>query len=80
MDDGFTLSARPSPIGLVPKLEALDLSGLAMSAEQARLLLKVDSAAWKEEVERSAQFLYKLGDTLRAAVRREHEALLARLS
>jgi phosphoenolpyruvate carboxykinase (GTP) len=71
--------ARPSPIGLVPEDGALDLSGLAVTSEQARLLLEVDVGAWKEEVERNSRFLDTFGDRLPQAVRREHEALSRRL-
>jgi phosphoenolpyruvate carboxykinase (GTP) len=73
-------TARSTPIGAVPEAEALDFSGLAMSGEQAQLLLEVDPAAWREEAARNGEFLEKFGERLPEEIRREHEALLHRLA
>ena len=40
-------NAIETPIGLVPKEEALNTSGLDLSADVLRDLLSVDKSAWK---------------------------------
>ena len=71
--------ARPTPIGYVPTLEAMDLRGLDVSPERFEQLVAVDPGAWIEEAEHNGAFLDRFGDRLPGALKREHEGLLARL-
>jgi phosphoenolpyruvate carboxykinase (GTP) len=71
--------ARNTPIGYVPTHDAIDLRGLDVSPERFEQLVAVDPKAWLEEAARNGSFLEVFGDRLPRALRRQHEALLARL-
>jgi phosphoenolpyruvate carboxykinase (GTP) len=71
--------AQATPIGFVPKYDAMDLRGLDIGPERFEELVAVESAAWIEEAERNGTFLEKFGERLPQALAREHEALLDRL-
>jgi len=73
-------AAVKTPIGYLPTETGLDLSGLDISKEDIRDLLKVDIAGWKKEAA-DIEANYKLfGDHLPAALARELKALQERLS
>jgi phosphoenolpyruvate carboxykinase (GTP) len=74
-----TAKAQKTPIGNVPLPEALDLTGLKLSAEQARELLTVDVAGWKNEIADVATNYQKFGKHLPPALHAQLEGLRQRL-
>lgn len=72
-------SARETPIGYLPKVNSIDLTGLDLSCEAMEELLSVDNGAWKQEWKMQEEFFQKFGDDLPAEIREEHQALGRRL-
>jgi len=72
--------ATRTPIGNLPTVEALDLSGLTLPPEDLRSLLAVDVEGWKHEAENLSAFYDEFGDRLPEALRRQLAALKARLA
>ncbi len=70
---------RTTAIGDVPTWDAMDMRGLDVGPNRFEQLVAVDPNAWAEEAERSGRFLNKFGDRLPPALRREHDAFVARL-
>jgi phosphoenolpyruvate carboxykinase (GTP) len=60
--------AHKTPIGNLPAPDALDLSGLNLSASNLQQLLAVDTAGWKEEIEDVAANYAKFGGKLPKAL------------
>jgi phosphoenolpyruvate carboxykinase (GTP) len=71
--------AVETPIGYVPRRDAIDRDGLDLDDATMEALLRVDRAEWRGDVERSTTFLAKFADRLPAGIRDEHEALARRL-
>ena len=71
--------ATDTPVGRVPTREALDLSGLDLSAADLSTLLDVDAAVWAEEAALIPAFYDKFGDRLPRALWDQHAALTARV-
>ena len=67
-----------TPIGLVPSVEALDLSGVDVTPEQMRALLTVDGDEWREEIPLIREFFDEFGDKLPAELRDALNGLAAR--
>ena len=57
-------AATASPLGMLPTDDALDLTGLELAAEDVRLLLSVDPAVWREEVQLIGQHYARFGNHL----------------
>ncbi|HEY5656309.1 MAG TPA: phosphoenolpyruvate carboxykinase (GTP) [Myxococcota bacterium] len=74
-----TAKAVETPIGNLPDLESLDLTGLDVDAEDLRELLSVDLERWTAEVESIREFYAKFGDRLPQALRDELGDLQQRL-
>jgi phosphoenolpyruvate carboxykinase (GTP) len=72
-------SAIQTPIGHIPRQDALDLSGLDISPERVSKLLAVDAAAWRDEAKRSIEFLGTFGPRLPPALIAEHRSLVDRI-
>ena len=66
-------------IGIVPRAEELDLSGLQLSPEALETLFEVDKAAWKLEAESIRAHYATFGEHLPFELRGELESLEARL-
>jgi phosphoenolpyruvate carboxykinase (GTP) len=71
--------ATETPIGSVPTTEALDTEGLALSDASIAALLRVDEAAWRDELPDIEAHYRTFGDRLPAALRDELEVLARRL-
>jgi phosphoenolpyruvate carboxykinase (GTP) len=71
--------ARETPLGLVPEESALDWDGLALSAEDRRLLLAVDRGEWADEVPEIRAFFERFGARLPGELERSLSALEAEL-
>ena len=67
--------AVESPIGLLPKEDAIDTTDLDITADQLKELLSVDKAVWMEDVENQKEYFKQFGDRLPAAIKRELENL-----
>ncbi len=74
-----TAEAHDTPIGRVPTVESLDVSGLNLTDHQLFLLLTVDRSVWKEEASLIPAAYEKFGDRLPQALWDEHDALIERL-
>lgn len=72
-------NASTTPIGYVPKENALDLSGLNISKETLKELTAIDVEGWKGEAEGLKQYFALFGDRLPQGVTQELLALGKRL-
>ena len=71
--------AQETPIGYVPTLDALDMTGLDLAPGVMEELLKVDNDAWKAEAADIELFFDSLGSRMPWELRNELEALRHRL-
>jgi phosphoenolpyruvate carboxykinase (GTP) len=69
-----------TPLGLLPPVSDLDLSGLEISDEAMEELLSVDDDAVREQLPQIEQHLAKFGDSLPEEIRNQFEALKSRLA
>ena len=77
--EGKDLAVK-TPIGLMPRPGALDVSGLDLDAARISELLAVDHAGWRAEADSISAFYQKLGDRLPAELTGELDALYGRLA
>ncbi len=68
-----------TPIGYVPTPQALDTSGLGLSEDDLRAVLRVDVDEWKAEIPQVQEWFEKFGDKLPGVLWAELDALKARL-
>jgi phosphoenolpyruvate carboxykinase (GTP) len=73
-------AAQDTPIGRVPTPDALDTSGLDMSADELAEALTVDVAEWRAEIPLIEEWFDKIGSALPSSLRDELEALKLRLA
>jgi phosphoenolpyruvate carboxykinase (GTP) len=59
-----TVQARATPVGLLPKIADLDLSGLNIPKEDIEKLFEVDLSKWRGELEDVRKFLGQFGARL----------------
>jgi phosphoenolpyruvate carboxykinase (GTP) len=71
--------AQETPIGYVPELTSLDLSGLNIDASILKELLKVEPEEWLAEVTRYREFFSTLGNKLPAGIKKQVDDLEARI-
>ncbi len=69
------VGAVETPIGLMPREEDLDLTGLAVPAADLRELLRVDPSAWKAEAADIERHFGQFGDRLPARLRKQLDDL-----
>jgi phosphoenolpyruvate carboxykinase (GTP) len=74
-----TAAAEETPIGHVPTADALDISGLDMTADQVRQALAVDKDEWQAEIPQITEWFEKFGDKLPTTMWDELEILKSRL-
>ncbi|HET6292468.1 MAG TPA: phosphoenolpyruvate carboxykinase domain-containing protein, partial [Kribbella sp.] len=72
-------AAVETPIGRVPTVDSLDVSGLDLSVEALQVALSVDDEEWKAEIPLIEEWFAKLGDKVPAALKVELDDLKARL-
>ena len=58
------VGSNPTPLGLIPKIEDFDLSGLNISKERMEKLFEVNLPEWKTELESVKSFLRQFDDRL----------------
>jgi len=71
--------AQKTPIGYVPDYTDLDLQGLNVTRENVKELLRVDTAAWKQEIPKMEKFFAQFGDRLPKRLQNQFEQLSKRL-
>jgi phosphoenolpyruvate carboxykinase (GTP) len=74
------VEADETPVGLVPRKEDVNVSGLDISDEALTEVLSVDVGALRDELPQVKEHLAKFGDDLPSEVRSQLEALEQRLS
>jgi len=74
-----SVGARETPIGLLPKDGALDLTGLDVSPENMEELLRVDIEAWRSEIPSLEEHFSQFGERLPEGMKRQLEDLKKRL-
>ena len=74
-----TSAAVETPIGYVPALGALDVSGLDLSPADLDAVTSVDLEEWRSELPQIEEWFAKIGDRLPTGMRDELEALRLRL-
>jgi len=72
--------AEKTPIGFVPTIDGIDVSGLGISKENMAELLKVDSNDWKNELSTIKEHYQQFGNRLPPALWDELSGLETRLS
>ncbi|HEY0694893.1 MAG TPA: phosphoenolpyruvate carboxykinase domain-containing protein, partial [Kribbella sp.] len=72
-------AAVETPIGHVPTLDSIDVTGLELSKEALQTALAVDDDEWKAEIPLIEEWFTKLGDKVPTALREELDGLKARL-
>jgi phosphoenolpyruvate carboxykinase (GTP) len=72
-------SSTATPIGMVPKAEALNTEGLELSNEKLAQLLAVDNDTWSHEAGEIAGFFDSFGDKMPEELRLELQNLETRL-
>jgi len=75
-DKGETVE---TPLGLLPRVEDLNLDGVDVTPEQMELLLSVDNDAVAAQLPQLEEHLAKFGDSLPDEIRNQFDALKARL-
>ncbi|MBN2354449.1 MAG: phosphoenolpyruvate carboxykinase (GTP) [Spirochaetales bacterium] len=73
-------AAEQTPLGLMPPAGALDLSGLDVDARTMEELLRVDTAAWRNDLPGIEAHLARFGTRLPERIRRQFESLRERLA
>jgi len=73
------LDAQDSPIGLLPKIEDLNLAGLDLDPATLKALLEVDESGWAGEYRAIGEFLDTFGDRLPDQLRDLNSSLLDNL-
>lgn len=73
-------NAIKTPIGYLPKENALDIAGLDISNETMQQLISVDLEAWKMEAQEMRDYFEHFGNRLPIGLKEELNALESRLS
>ncbi|MCL4131788.1 UNVERIFIED_CONTAM: hypothetical protein GTU68_030685 [Idotea baltica] len=70
-----SIQANESPLGLLPKVEDLNLEGLSLSKNEMDELLNVDKDEWVSELKLQIEFLNMFGDKLPPKLKEEYQKL-----
>ncbi|OGS32618.1 MAG: phosphoenolpyruvate carboxykinase [Elusimicrobia bacterium RIFOXYC2_FULL_34_12] len=73
------ISAKNTPIGLIPNLDDLDTNGLNIDKKNLEKLFDIDVQKWQEEAENTKSFLEQFGDRMPKEIFDELAALKNRL-
>jgi phosphoenolpyruvate carboxykinase (GTP) len=74
------VQARETPVGLMPYVEDLDMTGLTLPPGTMEKLFELDKAEWAQEVAEIETFYAQLGDRLPQALRKRLEELKANMA
>ena len=72
--------AVETPVGLVPRPEDIDTTGLEMADDDVVKALKVDVEDWRKELPMIEEWFAKIGDRLPAQLHAELDGLKERLA
>lgn len=75
-----TAAAVSTPIGNLPAMDAIDLSGLNLPPDHMRQLLEVDRDAWSLEADNIEEYYKTLGERLPPALSEQLQKLRQRLA
>ena len=64
------VSARQTPVGLMPRVEDLDMEGLSLPAGVMDKLFELDKGEWQKEVREIETFYAQFGDRLPAPLKK----------
>jgi phosphoenolpyruvate carboxykinase (GTP) len=56
------VSGRPTPVGIVPEKDELDLDDISIAPQELETLLTIDTLRWKEEMEHREEHLSQFAD------------------
>jgi phosphoenolpyruvate carboxykinase (GTP) len=73
------VDAIETPIGLLPRKQDLDTSGLHMDPSALETLLSIDAGAWRQEVDAIGKYLDEFGSRVPQQLREELKAVARRL-
>jgi len=73
-------AAQETPVGYVPTVADLDLSGLDVSKEDIEAALRFDADEWRAEIPMIEEWFDKIGPKLPSLLRAELDALRTRLA
>lgn len=73
------VGARETPVGILPRLEDFDFSGLDISKENVERLFSIDRDEWEKEIADGEQFFEKFGGRMPKELAEELHGLKARL-
>ena len=68
-----------TPVGVMPKPEEIDVTGLSLTPEQVATAVAYDEAGWKKEIPMIEEWYAKFGDALPAELKAELEGLKSRV-
>lgn len=71
--------AVETPIGMMPKTQDIDLTGLKMAPDAMKKLLHVDREVWRDDLQDQKKFFDTFGDALPYRIKKEYEGLKRRL-
>ena len=74
------VQGHKTPIGIIPRLEELNLTGLDINEETMKKLFEIKPDAWKSELEDVKIFLRQFADTMPEEMWQEYKNLEAQLS
>jgi phosphoenolpyruvate carboxykinase (GTP) len=74
------VGANQTPIGLTPKIEDLDMSGLDISADNLKKLFAIDKDGWLRETADIEEFFNKFGKRMPDQMREELAKMKAALA
>jgi len=71
---------RETPLGFIPRVDDLDLTGLNISAAKVEEALAINKDEWRQELESAAEFFKTLEPNLPKALELQRQMLLAQLA
>ena len=74
------VEAQKTPIGLIPRLKDLELSGLNIPPQQLDKLFEINPQEWQSELQDIEKFLGQFSGRLPQEILQEYEALLEQLN
>ncbi len=75
-----TADAKETPLGYTPTVDSIDLSGLSVSSDTIKELLRVDERLWIQELETSRSFFVSFGEELPRELWNAHSKLKEKLT
>lgn len=74
------IEAKETPLGLIPKMQDLNLQGLDVPEEKLKKLFEVNPSAWQPELENIEKFLSQFGEHIPSEIWQEYKALSQKLN